>query len=93
METTVTYGEITLGGKVYQKKVTKQVGLQEIMLDGEPTLVEAVTIIEYPGNEKKMGSSLVCTVARPQKTPEEEAAFLAHVREVATQALISQGIW
>ena len=93
MRTTVTYGEITLGSKVYQQKITKQVGLQEIMLNGEPTLVESVTTIEYPGNEEKMGSSFACTVARPQKTPEEEAAFLARVREVAAQALISQGIW
>lgn len=90
MEITVEHTTIDMGGKEYQVKITRQKGLQEVMVDGKPTMVELVTSIEWPG---KMGTSRNYTVARPPKTPEEEAAFLARVREIATTALINQGIW
>ena len=90
METTVEHATIAMGGKEYQVKITRQKGLQEVMIDGKPTLVELATFIEWPG---RMGTSQSYTVARPPKTPDEEAAFLARVREVATTALINQGIW
>lgn len=90
MKVTVEHTTVILNGKEYRQKITRQVGLQTVMLDGEPTLVESVTLIEWPG---KMGTSRAYTVARPPKTPEEEAAHLAHVREIATRALINQGIW
>lgn len=67
-----------------------QKGLQEVMVDGTPTLVEEATIIEGPG---RMGTTRSYTIARQPKTPEEEAAFQANVREVVTSCLINQGIW
>lgn len=90
MEITVEYTTTVIGGKEYQQKITRQKGLQEVMIDGKPTLVELATFIEWPGN---LGTSQSYTIARPLKTPDEEAAFLARVREVATTGLINQGIW
>lgn len=90
MEITVEHTTAVVGGKEHQVKITRQKGLQEVMIDGKPTLVELATFIEWPGN---MGTSRSYTVARPPKTPEEEAVFLASVREIATTALINQGIW
>ena len=90
MEITVEYTTTTIGGREYQLKITRQKGLQEVMIDGKPTLVEMAAFIEWPG---KMGTTRNYTIARQPKTPEEEEAFQARVREVATTALINQGIW
>lgn len=90
MTMTTEYKTRTDGKKEYQVKITRQKGLQTVMIDGQPTLVEQITIIEGPGN---MGTSTAYTIAREPKSPEEEAAFLANVREVITTGLISQGIW
>lgn len=90
MTTRVDLETRMIDGKAYSVKITRQRGLQEVELNGKPTMVEAVTIMEWPG---RMGTSKTYTIAREKKTPEEEAALLAHIREVATNGLISQGIW
>lgn len=90
MEITVEHTTIAMGGKEYQVKITRQKGLQEVMIDGKPTLVELATFIEWPG---RMGTSRNYTIARPPKTPDEEAAFRTRVQEIAATALINQGIW
>lgn len=88
METTVTQTTVTVGGKIYPLTTTKQVGLQTIMVAGEPVSVENVTILESP-----LGTSRCYTRARPKPTPEAQAALYSRIREVATQAMIDQGIW
>lgn len=90
MTTTVEYKTRLNGKKAYQVKIIRQKGLQEVVIDGKPTLVEEATIIEGPEN---MGTSKAYTIAREPKTPEEEAALLAGIREVITSGLIGQGIW
>lgn len=90
MEITVEHTTTVMNGKEYQLKITRQTGLQEVMIDGKPTLVEMAAFIEWPG---KMGTTRNYTIARQPKTPEEEAAFRARVQEVATTALTNQGIW
>lgn len=90
MTTTVEYKTQVINGKEYQLKITRQKGLQEVVLNGERVMVEEAAFVEWPG---KMGTSKNYTVARKPKSPEEEAAFLARVREIATDGLIRQGIW
>lgn len=90
MKVTVEYETEVINGKEYQLKVTREIGLQEITLNGKPTMIEAATYTEWPGSR---GTSRSYTLARPPKTPEEEAAHLAHIREVATECLIAQGVW
>lgn len=90
MKITVEHTTRTDGEKVYPVTVTRHIGLHEVEIDGVMTLVESATYVEYPGNK---GTSKTYTMPRKQKTPEEEAAFLARVREIATTALVNQGIW
>lgn len=90
MKTTVEHTTKIVDGKEYNVKITRQSGLQEVLINGTPTLVEKATFIEWPG---KMGTTQNYTIARSPKTQEEQDAFLARVREVATLGLIGQGIW
>lgn len=90
MTTTVEYVTRTIDGKDYELKITRQKGLQEIMIDGKLTLVEEAEYIKWPRN---MGTSQCYTVARPEKTQIELAAALDRVRETATNGLLIQGIW
>ena len=85
MEVTVTQKTETVGGKEYPLTVTRQHGLQEIEIRGE--LVD-VTIFESP-----LGRSLCYTRARPEASPEERTARRRLIQEVATTAMIEQGIW
>lgn len=88
MEIRVQHKTETVSGKEFPLTITKQIGLQEILVNGEPVLVEAVTIFDSP-----LGTSRCFTRARPAAPPEEREANLRRVREVATQAMIDQGIW
>lgn len=88
MTTTIEHTTETIGGKEYPLTVTKQRGLQVIEFHGEMVEVEAVTIFESP-----LGRSLCITRARPEASPEEADAVRRRVQEIATQAMIEQGIW
>ncbi len=88
MVTTVKHTTEIVSGKEYPLTITKQKGLQEIMVRGEAVLVEAVTIFESP-----LGTSRCFTRARPEASPEERAANLQRIKEVATKAMIDMGIW
>lgn len=88
MEVTVKHTTETVSGKEYPLTITKQRGLQEITVQGVPVLVEAVTIFESP-----LGTSRCFTRAMPEASPEERARNLQRIKEVATQAMIDQGIW
>lgn len=88
VKTTVTHTTETVSGKEYPLIITKQVGLQEIMVAGKPVAVESVTIFESP-----LGTSRCYTRARPEPTPEARAALHHRIQAVATQAMIDQGIW
>lgn len=88
METRVIHKTETIGGKTYPLTVTKQIGIQEIEDHGERILVEAVTISESP-----LGTTLCYTRVTPEVSPEERAANLRRIKEVATQAMIDMGIW
>ena len=88
VETRVIHRTETIGKKTYPITVTKQVGIQEIEDHGERILVEAVTITESP-----LGTTVCYTRVRPEVPPEERAANRRRIIEVATQAMIDQGIW
>lgn len=88
METKVIHRMETIGKKTYPITVTKQVGLQEIEDYGKKILVEAVTITESP-----LGTTVCYSRARPEVSEEERAANRRRIIEVATQAMIDQGIW
>lgn len=88
MEITVKHTTENVSGKEYPLTVTKQRGLQEIMVQGQPVLVEAVTIFESP-----LGASRCFTRAMPEASPEERARNLQRIKDVATQAMIDMGIW
>lgn len=88
METSVTYTTEVIGGKEYPLTITRQHGLQEIEVDGAMIQVTDVTIAESP-----LGRSRCYTRAQPEATPEDRAANRRRIQEVATQAMIDQGIW
>ena len=88
METSVTCTTEVIGGKEYPLTITRQKGLQEIEVDGAMIPVVAVTISDSP-----LGRSRCYTRAQPDATPEERAANRRRIQEVATQAMIDQGIW
>lgn len=88
MKTTVKYTTETVGGKVYPLTITRQIGAQEIEVGGKPVQVVEVTIFDSP-----LGRSRCYTRAQPEPTPEERAAGRRRIQEIATQAMIEQGIW
>ncbi len=88
METKVTYKTEIISGKEYPLTITKQVGLQEILVAGKPVLVEAVTIFESP-----LGTSRCFTRAAAKAAAEVREANLKRIKEVATQAMVDMGIW
>lgn len=88
MESTITHTTEIIGGKEYPLTVTKQKGIQEIIVAGKPVWVEAVTIFESP-----LGTSRCFTRVREEVPPEVRDANLKKIREVATQAMIDMGIW
>ena len=88
METRVEHTTETIGGKTYPLTITKQIGLQEVIIDGKPTMVTEVTIFESP-----LGTSYCRTLATPEAPPEVRAANLRQIKEVATKAMIDMGIW
>lgn len=88
MKTTVTHTTEVVSGKEYPLTITKQIGAQEIEVGGKPVQVVEVTIFDSP-----LGRSRCYTRARPEPTPEERAAGRRRIQEIATQAMIEQGIW
>lgn len=88
MKTSVTHTTEVISGKEYPLTITRQIGAQEIEVDGKPVQVVEVTIFESP-----LGRSCCFTRARPEPTPEERAAGRRRIQEIATQAMIEQGIW
>lgn len=88
VETSVIHTTEVIGGKEYPLTITRQKGLQEIEVDGAMIQVVAVTVFDSP-----LGRSRCYTRAQPDATPEERAANRRRIQEVATQAMIDQGIW
>lgn len=88
MTTSVTHTTETVGGKEYPLTITRQVGEQEIEVAGRPVLVAELTIFESP-----LGRSRCFTRAQPAPAPEERAAVRRRIQEIATRAMIDQGIW
>lgn len=88
MKITVTHTTEVVSGKEYPLTITKQIGEQEIEIDGELVQVAELTIFESP-----LGRSRCYTRARPERTPEECATGRRRIQEIATQAMIEQGIW
>ena len=88
METSVTHTTEIVSGKEYPLTITRQRGFQEIEAHGEIIQVTAVTIFDSP-----LGRTLCYTRATPEAQPEVRAANRRRIQEVATQALIAQGIW
>jgi len=85
---TVTQKTEAIGGKEYPLTVTKQHGLQEIKVNGAMVKVMDVTIFDSP-----LGRSRCFTRATPEDPPEMRAANRRRIQEIATQAMIDQGIW
>lgn len=88
METKVRHTTEIISGREYPLTITKQIGLQEILVAGELVQVESVTIFESP-----LGTSRCFTRVTPEASPEVRAANLCRIKEVATQAMIDMGIW
>lgn len=88
METSVTHTTEVIGGKEYQLTITRQKGFQEIEVAGAMIPVVEMTIFDSP-----LGRSRCYTRAQPEETPEERVANRRRIQEVATQAMIDQGIW
>lgn len=88
MEVIVTETMETVGRKEYPLTITRQIGLQEIVVAGKPVQIEELTIFESP-----LGRSRCFTRAAPEKPPEERAAVCRRIQEIAAQAMIDQGIW
>lgn len=77
-----------VGGKEYPVTITRQIGPQKIEVGGEMIQVVDLTIFE-----SALGRSRCYTRARPEPTAEERAAGRRRIQEIATQAMIEQGIW
>lgn len=88
VDVSVTHTTEVVGGKEYPLTITRQKGLQEIKVGGAMIQVVAVTIFDSP-----LGRSRCYTRAQPEVTPEERTANRRLIQEVATQAMIDQGIW
>ena len=88
MKESVVHMTEAAGGKEYPLTVTRQLGAQEIEVDGKPVRVTELTVYESP-----LGQSRCYTRARPEPTPEERAAGRRQIREVAVRAMLEQGIW
>lgn len=87
---TVTVERTTeiIGGKEYPLTVTRQTGLQEILVDGKAVAVTSVTVYDSP-----LGCSRCFTRATPPAPPEEREAVLRCIRETAVRAMVDQGLW
>lgn len=88
MEVSVTHTTETVSGKEYPLTITRQRGLQEIEVRGKVVLVESVTLFDSP-----LGHSVCYTPVNPAMTPEGWAAVCRRTQEIATKAMIEQGIW
>lgn len=88
MTTTVEQVIETVGGKEYPLTITRQKGLQEIVVRGKPVSVVSVTIFDSP-----MGRSRCFTRAVSPVSPKERTAAVRHVQEVAAQAVRDQMLW
>jgi len=77
-----------IGGREYPLTITRQKGYQEIEVRGAMIPVVAVTIFDSP-----LGRSRCFTRATPEAPPEVRAANRRLIQEVATKAMIDQGIW
>ena len=88
MKISVTHTTEVISGKEYPLTITRQIGEQEIEVGGKPVTVAELTIFESP-----LGRSRCYTRAQPKPTPEERTAGRRRIQEIATQAMIDQGIW
>lgn len=88
MKKSVTQTTEAIGGKEYPLTVTRQIGAQEIEVDGKPVQVTELTVFESP-----LGQSRCYTRARPEPSRSERAAGRRQIRETAAQAMLEQGIW
>lgn len=88
MEISVTNTTEVVSGKEYPLTITRQIGPQEIEVAGNLIQVVDVTIFDSP-----LGRSRCYTRAQPEPTAEERAAGRRRIQEIATQAMIEQGIW
>lgn len=88
VKTTVIHKTEMVRGKECLLTITKQVGLQEIMTSRGLVLVDDVTIFDG-----KQGTSLCFHPVQPEFTEERREAAQSRIRDVATKAMIDQGIW
>lgn len=86
MEVRITHKTERIGGREYPVTITRQVGLQEIDVDGELVTVGEVVIFDSP-----LGRSRCFTRAAEGVRIGPEAA--ARAREIAAQAMLEQGLW
>ena len=88
IKTTVERTTEIIGGKEYPLTITRQEGIQEIMIGGKLVAVEELTIFDSP-----LGQTRCCTRARTEASPEERDAALRRLRETAVRAMEDQGLW
>ena len=88
METAVQHTTETVGRKEHPLTVTKQRGLQEIMVQGRSVPAEAVTVFESP-----LGTSRCFTRAGTEASGEKRASNRRQIQEMAARAMTDMGIW
>ena len=88
MKMSVTHTTETSGGKEYPLTVTRQLGAQEIEVDGKPVQAAELTVFDSP-----LGQSRCYTRARPEPSRPERDEGRRLIRETAAQAMLEQGIW
>lgn len=91
VKVTVETVERVIGGKTYPVTITRRKGLDTYQENGKEILADEAVFSDYG---PKMGISRSYTLHKDiQPTEAEREAGRRHIREVATQALIAQGIW
>lgn len=80
-----------IAGKEYDVTVTRRVGLDTQIIDGEAVLVDEATFIDYG---PKLGVTR-CYIRHEEvePTPEERADGRRRIQATVAQAMVQQGIW
>lgn len=77
------------GGREYPVTITRRIGLDTYINNGKEIQADRATFYDYG---PKQGVTR-CYTLHKDYTPEERAEGRRHIRAVAVQAMIDQGIW
>ena len=95
VDVTVEHKNVMVGGREYTMTTTRYVGLCEYQgMDGEPILADEATCVDFVDVKtgKSQGPGWSYTIHK-DVTPDEWAEARRRIIQIATQAMIDQGIW